>query len=218
MAISPRRLAGLLAIACCAGFGVFLSAAAGFTHAPGSPFATPGAAGALALGDLDGDARSDAVIANSATGSLEVMLGGARGTLSPAPLPPVATGGSKPSDVAIADFNGDGKQDAVAANDGSKNVSVLLGDGAGGLVAAPASRSSRSRAPARRSTLLRCQTRAALDTTGCPTINRRFGLDPAGGIARSADGVDTRLRRLNRRSRHAASPAQPTVSTRLSRR
>jgi PKD repeat protein len=135
MGIGPRLIAGFLAMACFGALSAAQAVAAGFTPAPGSPFATPGANGALALGDLDGDARSDAVIANSAAGTVEVMLGGDRGTLAPSPVPPVATGGSKPSAVAIADFNNDGKQDVVAANDGSKNVSLLLGNGAGGLVA-----------------------------------------------------------------------------------
>jgi hypothetical protein len=35
--------------------------------------------------------------------------------------------------VAIADFNGDGKQDFASTNDGSSNVSIRLGDGSGGF-------------------------------------------------------------------------------------
>ncbi|MDQ1557736.1 MAG: hypothetical protein QOD32_796, partial [Pyrinomonadaceae bacterium] len=38
--------------------------------------------------------------------------------------------------VAVGDFNNDGKQDLVAANQDANNVSVLLGDGAGGFAAA----------------------------------------------------------------------------------
>jgi hypothetical protein len=45
---------------------------------------------------------------------------------------PVAVG-SNPRSVAIGDFNGDGKADIVAANDGSNTVSVSLGDGLGGF-------------------------------------------------------------------------------------
>jgi len=41
--------------------------------------------------------------------------------------------GSGPRATAIGDFNGDGKQDIVVANDISNNVSVLLGDGLGGF-------------------------------------------------------------------------------------
>src|SRR5207244_12611527 len=43
------------------------------------------------------------------------------------------TVGSNPEAVAVADFNGDGKVDLAVANSGSGNISVLLGDGAGGF-------------------------------------------------------------------------------------
>jgi PKD repeat protein len=41
--------------------------------------------------------------------------------------------GTNPYSVAIGDFNGDGKQDFAAANYGSANVSIRLGDGVGGF-------------------------------------------------------------------------------------
>lgn len=44
--------------------------------------------------------------------------------------------GQNPSSVALADFNGDGKLDVVTANNGSNNVSVLLGNGDGTFQAA----------------------------------------------------------------------------------
>src|SRR5438132_4232718 len=44
--------------------------------------------------------------------------------------------GTTPLSVAVGDFNGDGKQDLAVANDGSNNVSVLLGNGAGSFSAA----------------------------------------------------------------------------------
>lgn len=43
---------------------------------------------------------------------------------------------TSPRSTAIGDFNRDGKQDLAVANQGSNNVSVLLGDGAGGFGAA----------------------------------------------------------------------------------
>jgi hypothetical protein len=43
--------------------------------------------------------------------------------------------GPTPRSVAMGDFNGDGKQDLATANQGSNNVSVLLGNGAGGFSA-----------------------------------------------------------------------------------
>jgi len=39
--------------------------------------------------------------------------------------------------VRLADVNSDGRLDALSANQGSGNISVLLGDGAGGLAPAP---------------------------------------------------------------------------------
>src|SRR5207253_6982357 len=39
--------------------------------------------------------------------------------------------GSNPTSAAVGDFNGDGKLDLAVANAGSKNVSVLLGNGDG---------------------------------------------------------------------------------------
>jgi CSLREA domain-containing protein len=44
--------------------------------------------------------------------------------------------GNLPELAAIGDFNRDGKQDLAIANNGSNNVSILLGDGAGGFGAA----------------------------------------------------------------------------------
>src|SRR5262249_50660641 len=41
--------------------------------------------------------------------------------------------GSFPQQVAVGDFNGDGKQDLVTANESTLDVSVLLGDGKGGF-------------------------------------------------------------------------------------
>jgi hypothetical protein len=108
--------------------------AAGFVPATGSPFASPGVTGSIALGDLNGDAKTDAVATNPGAAKVTVLIGNGQGQLTP--TTPVATGGTKPSDVALADFNNDGKLDAVVANDGSTSLSVLLGDGAGGLSAA----------------------------------------------------------------------------------
>jgi FG-GAP-like repeat len=138
--IRSRLVAGFFAIASLAALlaaGAVPADAAGFTAAPGSPFAAPGATGPLALGDLNGDGNVDAVVSDSAAGRLVVLLGNGRGGLVAAP--PVATGGTKPSGVALVDLNGDGRLDAAVANSGSHKASVLLGNGAGGFVAAPKS-------------------------------------------------------------------------------
>ena len=46
----------------------------------------------------------------------------------------------------MGDFNRDGRMDVAVANSGSNNVSILLGDGAGGFTPGPAPRSHRRRA------------------------------------------------------------------------
>jgi VCBS repeat protein/FG-GAP repeat protein len=43
------------------------------------------------------------------------------------------TAGKQPYCLALADFNGDGKADIAAGNNGSGNLTVLLGDGKGGF-------------------------------------------------------------------------------------
>ena len=57
---------------------------------------------------------------------MSVLLGKGDGQLA-APIT-VATGGS-PSSLVMADFNGDGRPDAAAANLGLNNVAILLNDG-----------------------------------------------------------------------------------------
>src|SRR5438552_18667252 len=58
-------------------------------------------------------------------------------SVSPTPAPaadfPV---GASPSAVAVGDFNGDRKSDLAVANNGSDNVSVLLGNGNGTFLSA----------------------------------------------------------------------------------
>jgi ethanolamine utilization protein EutA (predicted chaperonin) len=50
--------------------------------------------------------------------------------------------GSNPVSAEVGDFNGDGKLDLVVANAGSKNVSVILGNGDGTFKAPLNSRAS----------------------------------------------------------------------------
>ena len=92
----------------------------------------------VAIGDFNGDGRLDFATANDASNNVSIRLGnGAGGFTSPAtPEIPVGLG---PQSVAIGDFNNDGKQDFAAANWNSGNVSIRLGDGAGGFTSpAPA--------------------------------------------------------------------------------
>ena len=94
--------------------------------------------GSLALADLNGDGRLDLVVANDESGDVTVLLGDGKGGFAPAPGSPFPAGKS-PNDIAIADFDGDGKPDLAFANHDTKYVTVLLGDGRGRFRPAPGS-------------------------------------------------------------------------------
>jgi hypothetical protein len=105
------------------------------TFATGRNFALEGAGSANAI-DVNADGKLDVVVTNrSSAGAVSVLLGDGNGGLSSAPITAV-TGGS-PGSLVMADFNGDGRPDAAAANIGSNNVAVLLNDGAWPVQATP---------------------------------------------------------------------------------
>ena len=120
--------------------------AGGFSAAPFSPFAVGSYPYSVALGDFNGDGKPDLAIANSQSNTLTVLLRGLRtnffgvevGSFVTAPGNPFAVG-NRPVSVAVGDFNGDGKSDLATANYDSNNVTVLLGNGAGGFSAASGS-------------------------------------------------------------------------------
>ena len=103
----------------------------------------------LAVGDFNGDGKPDLVVANQcvsssncASGSLSVLLGNGDGTFQSAMS--YASGGVYAVSVAVANVNGDGNLDLVAANGCMSSgdcangglVSVLLGNGDGTFQAA----------------------------------------------------------------------------------
>jgi hypothetical protein len=126
-------------------FGVVVLLGTGdgrFAHAPGSPFAAHQGAKAhnhgLALGDLNADGSLDLTTSNQDDNSVSVLLGNGRGDFTAAAGSPFAVGRA-PYPHAVGDVNGDGKLDVVTPNVGSNNVSVMLGDGRGGLKPAASS-------------------------------------------------------------------------------
>ena len=89
----------------------------------------------VAVGDVNGDTKPDLVATHAESRPLTVLFGDGRGGFNEAGGSPFDLGHSA-WHVALADLNGDGKADVVAAGDG---VRVLLGDGQGNFKTAPGS-------------------------------------------------------------------------------
>ncbi len=84
----------------------------------------------LAAGDLNGDSRLDLVTPNP--DEVGVLLSTGSSGMGFRRAPPV--GAASPFGVALADFDGDGLLDLIAASDGGASLAeIFLGDGRGGF-------------------------------------------------------------------------------------
>jgi hypothetical protein len=110
----------------------------GFMPASGSPFSVGDGPYSVVVGDFNGDGIQDLATANSGSGNVTVLLGKVSGGFTMAPGSPFAAG-TKPLSLGVGDFDGDGFQDLAAANFGSNDMTVLLGNGSGGFTAATGS-------------------------------------------------------------------------------
>src|SRR5262249_16225554 len=89
---------------------------------------------AVTSGDYNGDGRLD--IAVSENENIQVLLNNSAGPGSAsflAPSAPIPTNGIVGFGMTTGDFNKDGNADIAVANSISGDVSVLLGNGAGGF-------------------------------------------------------------------------------------
>jgi hypothetical protein len=110
----------------------------GFRAGPG--IAIGRSARGIAAADLDADGAADLVIASAATNRVVVVHGDGRGGGTVKAYPASLA----PFQVAVADLNGDGQLDVAVADEcnatafaGRGEVSVLFGDGRGGLTPGP---------------------------------------------------------------------------------
>jgi hypothetical protein len=106
----------------------------------------------LAVADLNRDRDPDIAVANGASDDLSILVGDGDGGFEPAgPRIPLTNG---PWYISIGDLDKDRRLDLVVAHVGfgetgvpSRDVSILLGDGAGGFAHAPGSPISVGRVP-----------------------------------------------------------------------
>ena len=92
----------------------------------------------LAVGDFNRDGIPDFAVANFYNANITVLLGDGAGGINSA-TPQQFSTGTNPVSVAVGDFNADGIQDLAVANQGSNNVTVLLGNQSGGFAEAQGS-------------------------------------------------------------------------------
>src|SRR5262249_29968799 len=89
----------------------------------------------VAVGDFNGDGKSDLAVANQSSHSLSILLslGDSSGTLVPTIT---YSTGKYPAWLATGDFNRDGSVDLVVPNTGNSDVSIALGNSDGSFRAA----------------------------------------------------------------------------------
>lgn len=122
-----------------------------FTQASGSPISVETAAGGssngtrpdgLAVGDFNEDGKTDLAVALRNSNQLVLLTGDGNGGFTAGAPITVGPANSTPDHVVVGDFNGDNHQDVAVSLSGlyvNGGVAVFLGDGHGGLSAAPGS-------------------------------------------------------------------------------
>ncbi|CAF3308762.1 unnamed protein product [Rotaria sp. Silwood2] len=117
--------------------GVFLNSGTGTFTAQGSPLTIAGAISPVSVttADINGDTKTDIVVAYSGSDKVGIFLNTATVTFTAqADLPPIA-GATTPTFVTEADVNADGKVDIIMAYNASNNVGIFLNSGTGTFTA-----------------------------------------------------------------------------------
>jgi uncharacterized protein (TIGR03437 family) len=89
---------------------------------------------AVAIADINNNAKPDLVVAIESSNLLAVALGNGDGTFSAATT--FTTGGNNPTEVLVEDFDGDAKADVAVTNSGNDFISLHRGNGDGTFAAA----------------------------------------------------------------------------------
>lgn len=88
----------------------------------------------VAIGDIDGDGKPDIAVANSGSNTISVLRNtGSSGTISFAEKADFSVG-IQPYNVAIGDFDGDGKPDLAVTNNGTNTISLLRNTSTAGSI------------------------------------------------------------------------------------
>ncbi|MCP9496174.1 MAG: FG-GAP-like repeat-containing protein [Pyrinomonadaceae bacterium MAG19_C2-C3] len=119
-----------------ANISVLLNLGAG-TFGSANPYLVASGAQPISLtaGDFDGDGDQDLAVASEATTTNNVFIMTNSGTGAFTTAAPTLTAPS-PRSIVAGDFDGSGRFDLAVANNGTRNVSVLLNNNAGGFNAA----------------------------------------------------------------------------------
>ncbi|MFI4978958.1 MAG: FG-GAP repeat domain-containing protein [Nevskiales bacterium] len=82
--------------------------------------------------DFNGDGFPDVAVLNQGGGTVVVLLNDGSGNFAAAPGSPLSLpSAATPSDLAIGDFNGDGKLDLAVSDQGNNNIYILISNGNG---------------------------------------------------------------------------------------
>ena len=102
-----------------------------FSAAAGSPVAVGTNPTSAAAGDFNDDGALDLAVANANSNNVSVLKGDGTGRFASFPGSPIATGGTYPANIVVADFNGNGEADVATENNNSNTVTILSGNGTG---------------------------------------------------------------------------------------